>query len=219
MDSQQVLQAVRDGVMAQIPTPTAIEERSSRIANVFRSFLSRFRSVYRYPLKQILRRLVHSDSFWRDGLSIAWAPTSKSGVQMVGPSVPQKLTNQDIFRYKLPSMASQFDDDLFRFVTAQKGSNAGSTTSPEVVSGVDQTSLLAGTFHTPFSFHTEQCTHSYTQSYTRTHKPPSHIKLLMNPINTSSHTPLYTSHTACRHTLSTPLSLTHPNNLHHHPSS
>ena len=141
MDSLQVLEAVRDGVASTVPTPTAIQSRGSRIANVFKSLLSQFRSLYRYPLKLVLRRLVHSDSFWRDGLSAAWAPSSKGGVQMVGPSVAKKLDTTDIFRYKLASMAAH----LLRFVTAQKGSKSGSFPSPEVVPGVDQSSLLAGT--------------------------------------------------------------------------
>ena len=175
MDSLQVLQAVNDCVVSNVPTAAVIQSRRGRLASMFSFVLSRFRSLYRYPLKVILRRLVHSDSFWRDGLSLAWAPSSKGGVQMVGPSVPQKLENKDIFRYKLASMAAHFDDDLLRFVTAQKSTKSGSFPSPEVAPGVDQASLLAGTQHlsrpintlsTPCQIHHQYpiCTLSHTLS-------------------------------------------------------
>ena len=192
--SMLVLQAVRDAILASnIPLPTKtnpIQNRSNQLINMFNLFWSRFQSLYRYPLKLILRRLVHSDSFWRDGLSAAWAPSSKGGVQMVGPSVPHKLETADIFRYKLASMAANFDDDLFRFVTAQKMKEPGSFPSPEVVPGVDQSTLLAGTSIT-------------TQTLS--------IHLLARPINALyQHTPLNTpfQHTFS-HIISSPAP-THP---------
>eukprot|EP00596_Hydrurales_sp_CCMP1899_P001120 CAMPEP_0119036768 /NCGR_PEP_ID=MMETSP1177-20130426/4700_1 /TAXON_ID=2985 /ORGANISM="Ochromonas sp, Strain CCMP1899" /LENGTH=296 /DNA_ID=CAMNT_0006997101 /DNA_START=787 /DNA_END=1674 /DNA_ORIENTATION=+ len=128
------------------PKPVAPK---SLFKDVFTFFKDFFKAFAKLPVKIMLRRAVHSDSFWYKGLASAWG-----GV----------LKPEDVYRYKLASMAKGFDDDLFRFVTAQKTSakttgieqNTTSTTvtaveedyepsmsSSMVVQGATQVDLLA----------------------------------------------------------------------------
>lgn len=75
------------------------------IRSIFNHLKDFFKAAIKVPVKIFLRRLVHSDGFWYKGLAAAYG---------------RKLQPEDIYRYKLASMARGFDDDLFRFVSAQQ---------------------------------------------------------------------------------------------------
>ena len=93
------------------------------------------KSVLMWPVKIFLRRLVHLDYFWLKALPVTWGNINK-------------IKEEDVYRYKLASMAKGFDDDFIRFVLAQKPSSSGgegsSFSSSSIVTGVTQVDLLAG---------------------------------------------------------------------------
>jgi alpha-beta hydrolase superfamily lysophospholipase len=138
---RQVSSAVeQSGTSASAPAAPA--KVGSLVSSVLSSIRGVFKAAKGLPVKLILRRLVHSDAFWRNGLSAAWGKPPPD-FSFVGDFGPSALGPQDIFRYKLASMASRFDDDLFRFVAAQQPALAGSFPSSQVVDDVDQAALLS----------------------------------------------------------------------------
>jgi alpha-beta hydrolase superfamily lysophospholipase len=112
------------------------------VARCWRGVLGALQWVWRLPLVLLLRRAVHSDWFWRQGLGAAWGSSAPSPAAPPETS-PRPLATTDVFRYKLASMAARFDDDLFRFVAAQRPAQPGSFPSVELVPGVSQAAALA----------------------------------------------------------------------------
>jgi pimeloyl-ACP methyl ester carboxylesterase len=91
-------------------------------------------SILQLPMKIILRRFVHTDWLWQKGLTFSNGEIGQ-------------ISKEDIFRYKLASMAKAFDTDFIDFAEAQKGpvSSVGgaSFASCIIVPGVTQEDLLA----------------------------------------------------------------------------
>ena len=101
------------------------------------------KSVLLLPLRIFLRRLVHTDKLWYEGLGAAWGKSS--GVRP-----------DTVWRYKLASMALGFDTDFGRFLASQRSvKNHPDSSSkkkcddfafanPEIVPGVTQLDVLVG---------------------------------------------------------------------------
>ena len=91
-------------------------------------------SILQLPMKIILRRFVHTNWLWQKGLTFSNGEIGQ-------------ISKDDIFRYKLASMAKAFDTDFIDFAEAQKGpvSSVGgaSFASCIIVPGVTQEDLLA----------------------------------------------------------------------------
>ena len=72
------------------------------------------------PFRILLRRLTHCNAFSFKGLSSAWGS--------------HQLTQQDIFRYKLASMAKGFESSFFIFVSSQsQGANSRKEDTDQIV--------------------------------------------------------------------------------------
>ena len=146
IDPSYILNEVSNAVKRSGGGASVIPVPAPRLGTLISSFLTSIGSVVKtvknLPVKIVLRRLVHSDSFWRNGLSAAWGKPP-ADFSYVGGFGPNPLGPPDIFRYKLASMATRFDEDLFRFVAAQQPARAGSFPSSEIVENVDQAALLA----------------------------------------------------------------------------
>ena len=144
IDADAVLRAVKEAVDAA-PDAAPTDGRRNALVSTVRAVVRALQRAWQLPLVLLLRRAVHSDWFWRQGLGASWgrkaapSPSSSSAVD----SSPRPLDEADIFRYKLASMAARFDDDLFRFVAAQRLAQPGSFPSPEIVPGVTQAVALA----------------------------------------------------------------------------
>ena len=91
-------------------------------------------SILQLPMKIMLRRCVHTNWLWQKGLTFSNGEIGQT-------------KKEDIFRYKLASMAKAFDTDFIDFAEAQKGpvSSVGgaSFASCIIVPGVTQEDLLA----------------------------------------------------------------------------
>ena len=89
--------------------------------------------ILQLPMKIILRRFVHTNWLWQRGLSF-----SNGDIGCV--------SKEDIYRYKLASMAKAFDTDFINFVEAQKaplGTTSGASfTSSSIIPGVTQEDIL-----------------------------------------------------------------------------
>ena len=90
-------------------------------------------SIIQLPMKIILRRFVHTNWLWQKGLTF-----SNGDIGRIG--------KEDIYRYKLASMAKAFDTDFIDFVEAQKAplSSTGGApfTSSSILPGVTQEDIL-----------------------------------------------------------------------------
>jgi pimeloyl-ACP methyl ester carboxylesterase len=134
-------------VLEKVATAVKNSQPKSSITNVnvlidFFEFTVKFvKSILMWPMKIALRRLTHLDYFWYKSLAGTWGNTNK-------------IQAQDVWRYKLASMAKGFDDDLFRFMYAQRPSSkdaqsstdggvGGPFSSSSIVTGVTQVDLLA----------------------------------------------------------------------------
>ena len=89
--------------------------------------------ILQLPMKIMLRRFVHTNWLWQRGLSF-----SNGDIGCV--------SKEDIYRYKLASMAKAFDTDFIDFVEAQKaplGTTSGASfTSSTIIPGVTQEDIL-----------------------------------------------------------------------------
>lgn len=112
--SSSILEKVATAVRNSQPKSSIITDN---VLLDFSEFTIRFiKSVITWPMKIALRRLTHLDYFWYNALPVTWGNI-------------KKVQAEDVWRYKLASMAKGFDDDLFRFVYAQRSSSRDSQSS------------------------------------------------------------------------------------------
>ena len=122
--------------------PKATPNDNVNVLIDFCEFTIRFiKSVLMWPLQIALRRVTHWDFFWYKAL-----PATRGNIN--------KVKSEDVWRYKLASMAKGYENDLFRFISAQKASSkdaqsstdggvGGPFSSSSIVTGVSQVDLLA----------------------------------------------------------------------------
>jgi len=99
-----------------------LQRRASTSASGNLSVLARIKraliQILVFPFRIALKRILRTTFIWRDALKSMW---SKKSSQSVGIDT--------ILRYKLPSMARDFDSELLRFVGAQSHSASHSAVS------------------------------------------------------------------------------------------
>ena len=99
---------------------------NSFIGKIFSNLFHFLLSLLAIPLKIILRRIVHWDFFWSFALQKTWGTN------------PIKVGKNDVFRYKLASMARDFDIDLFKFATAQSAKKMKKTETKNTEKDTDE---------------------------------------------------------------------------------